>query len=236
MKTAIMQPYFFPYIGYFQLINAVDQYVVYDDVNYIKNGWINRNRCLVNGESKLFTLSVDGASSYKFINETMILENKLYKTREKLLKTIKMAYAKAPYFNVVYDLLLEVIGFEENNISIYNTNSISAICNYLNIGTKILLSSSMKKDYSLSAQDKVVSICNSLSTRVYINPIGGKSLYDWDYFKKMGIDLFFLKTNAGIKYHQYGDIFVPNLSIIDVLMFNSISEVSTMLDMHTLEN
>lgn len=115
MKLAIMQPYFFPYIGYFQLIHAVDKFIILDDVNYINRGWINRNKIIINGEAKWFTLSLDKASQNKLIKEINISSKDVF--HEKLLKTLKIFYGKAPYFNQVYDLLNKLFKIENYNLS-----------------------------------------------------------------------------------------------------------------------
>lgn len=229
-KVAIMQPYFFPYIGYWQLINAVDEYVVYDDVNYIKGGWINRNNILVNGNAHLITLPLDNASSFRLINEISVVENK--KNIDKLLKSISLAYGKAPFFSQVMPVIEDLIT-NNQNISKLNYDAILKINNYLGISTKILLSSELEKDDLLTAQDKVIHINKLLKSEVYINAIGGMELYDREVFKENGIELKFLSTNS-IEYKQFKNEFVPNLSIIDVMMFNSVEKIKEMLDDYKL--
>jgi hypothetical protein len=237
LKTAIMQPYLFPYIGYFQLINAVDQFILYDDVAYIKNGWINRNRYLLNGEAKYFTLSIDRASSFKPINQTFILSTGSHRTKEKAVKNLAMAYAKAPYFKHIQGLIEEILLNPDDNIAVYNENAIRKVCAYLGIKTKILVSSELGKDTVLTAQDKVIDICKIMHTRIYINAIGGKSLYFHEDFNKNSMQLKFLRPHLeGISYKQFGSPFVPGLSIIDVMMFNSIQEARIFLNEYSLED
>lgn len=230
MKLGIMQPYFFPYLGYWQLINAVDTYVVYDDVAYIKGGWINRNNILVNEKANLITLSLENSSSFKNINEINIIKNG--KNAEKIVKTIQMAYKKAPFFNQVMPILENLL-LKNDKIADLNYNSILEINKYLKINTNIILSSSLSKDNSLKAQDKVIHINKLLGSDTYINAIGGQELYDREEFKREGIELKFLKMND-IKYTQFKNQFVQNLSIIDVLMFNSHKQIKEMLDDYTL--
>lgn len=230
MKLGIMQPYFFPYLGYWQLINAVDTYVVYDDVAYIKGGWINRNNILVNGKANLITLSLENSSSFKNINEINIIKNG--KNAEKIVKTIQMAYKKAPFFNQVM-LILENLLLKNDKIADLNYNSILEINKYLGIDTKVILSSKIEKDNSLKAQDKVIAINKLLGADTYINAIGGQELYGREEFKREGIELKFLKMKD-IKYTQFKNQFVQNLSIIDVLMFNSHKQIKEMLDDYTL--
>lgn len=219
-----MQPYFLPYIGYFQLIKSVNQFIIYDDVNYIKQGWINRNKILVNGKIFIFNLNISDASSYKHINHLQIGNNK-----KKLHKTISEGYVKAPFYNEIIGLVEKVFSFETNSLSALIINSIQLICEFLEINTKLLISSELAKDNNLKGETKVISICKILGARVYINSIGGLELYSKDHFKAEDIELFFLKPGK-IEYRQFNNLYVPNLSIIDVLMFNSKKQVIEMLD------
>lgn len=220
-----------PYIGYWQLLNAVDQYVIYDDVNFIKGGWINRNRMLMNNQPKLFNIQMQGASPNKLINEVQVFTNDVWK--KKLLKTIESSYCKAPYYDEVYPVIKEIIICDENNLAKYIENSIRKICEYLNINTKLIVSSSIDKDINLKGQDKVINICKILGADEYYNAIGGQELYSYSDFEKQGIKLRFLDTDK-IEYNQFNDNFVSNLSIIDVMMFNSIDEIKIMLEEYKL--
>jgi hypothetical protein len=223
MTIAIMQPYFFPYIGYWQLINAVDTFVIYDDVNFIKKGYINRNSILVGGKSQKFTLELIGASQNKLINEIAVGNNS-----KKLLKTIEMSYKKAPYFESVFPLIESILNNEEKNLAKYLGYSLKKISNYLKIDTNIIYSSDIEKDNSLKAQDKILDICDILQADKYINAIGGQELYNKDDFKSKDIELNFLDTDL-IEYKQLKNEFVPYLSIIDIMMFNSKDEIKKML-------
>ncbi len=230
MKLGIMQPYFFPYIGYWQLINAVDKYVVYDDVNFIKGGWINRNNILLNGSKHLITIPLEKASPFKLINEISVTGNEVLKN--KLIKTIKSAYIKAPFYEQVMPQI-ETLIFENSSISELNFNIILTIQKYLDIQTEIFLSSQIKKNNELKGQDKVIDIVHIMGAEEYINAMGGQELYSKDNFAKEKIKLSFLKPNE-IRYKQFKNIFVPNLSIIDVMMFNSPEQIKDMLDDYTL--
>ncbi len=234
MKLALMQPYFFPYIGYIQLIHAVDTFIVYDTVTYIKNGWIKRNRYLLNNSVKYFSLSIKGASSHKLIIDTDIANEDDFHSKEKISKTIKMAYSKAPYFDLVFPLLDRLIRDEEQNIANYNTHILCKLCAYLGINTKILQGSKVLPASGLTGQDRVIEICKIFNADHYINPIGGVDLYESALFNQQGITLSFLQTSDKINYHQWNDTFTPNLSIIDVLMFNSKSEVLSLLEAYSL--
>lgn len=231
MKVGIMQPYFLPYIGYWQLINAVDKYVVYDDVNFIKKGWINRNRILSNGNDLFINILINKMSQNKLINETFLVEDESWKN--KLLKTIENSYKKAPYYNCVMPILKNIVLNKENNLALYLFNSLVLVNRYIGIDTKIILSSSIIKDNKLKGTDKILEICEKLNATEYYNAIGGIDLYSFDEFKKNGINLSFLKTND-ICYKQFNNEFVPNLSIIDVMMFNSKDKIKEMLDDFTL--
>lgn len=223
MTVGIMQPYLFPYIGYFQLIHAVDQFVIYDDVNHIVRGWINRNNILVNGEKQLFSISLLGASSNKRINEIDILDD-----FEKFEKTMALAYAKAPHKEQVLALIADICSYPGRNLAQFIGNSLKKITDYLGIETEFLYSSSLKKDNSLRGQDKIIAICKERRASTYINAIGGMELYDKAAFETSGIELKFIKS-LPITYKQFDNEFVPNLSIIDVMMFNSPEEIRTML-------
>ena len=228
MTLGIMQPYFMPYIGYWQLLAAVDTYVIYDDVNYIKKGWINRNNILVNNDKQMFTISLNGASQNKLINEITIADD-----FTKLRKTITMAYHKAPYYDKVMTLLDKIFSYQSSNLADFIANSIELVCQYLDIQTKIIMSSDIEKDNSLKGQDKILEICKLLNADTYYNAIGGQELYDKSVFEKENIKLCFLKSDIP-EYSQYKNAFVPGLSIIDVLMFNSPIEVKQMLTNYKL--
>lgn len=230
-KTAIMQPYFFPYIGYWQLINAVDEFLIYDDVNYIKGGWINRNNILLNSQKHMITLPLESASSFLPINQIKIMNDK--KSKEKLIKTIEQAYKKAPYFNDILPIIQETIFHPSEKIADAVYHSILRVSEYLDINTKFRLSSSLEKDENLKGQDKVIHICKLLKTTDYINAIGGLELYDKKSFAEENISLHFLKTKE-ITYKQFGNEFVPWLSVIDILMFNDIKTVQGYLQDFTL--
>lgn len=228
MKIAIMQPYFFPYIGYWQLISSVEKFIIFDDVNYIKKSYINRNTILVNKESQRVTLELIGASQNKNINELIVGNN-----INKLLKTIEFNYKKAPFFTEVFDLLKDVFNQKEDNLAIFLGNSLEAVSTYLEIETNFIYSSSIEKDDTLKAEAKILDIVKKQKAKIYINAIGGKSLYSKAFFSTEDISLNFLE--AGIKpYKQFGNNFIPNLSIIDIMMFNSVEEIKYMLNQYRL--
>ncbi|MES2588236.1 MAG: WbqC family protein [Bacteroidota bacterium] len=223
-KLAIMQPYLFPYIGYFQLINAVDTFVIYDDVNFIKKGWINRNNILVNNTKFQFTFPIKSASQNTLIRDL----NFNTEISNNFLKTLKLAYHKAPNFQLCNEMFSEIFYYSKTNLTEYIAHSLNIICQYLGIKTQFMISSEIEKDKSLKGEQKIIEICKKLNATHYINPIGGLELYDKSKFFDEKIKLNFIQTK-GIKYQQFGDEFVPGLSIIDVIMFNSKTEISDFL-------
>ena len=231
MKLAIMQPYFFPYLGYWQLIRAVDKYVIYDDVNFIKGGWINRNNVLMNGESHRINLRMQNASSNKLINQIEVSDDCVYKNKS--LKTIENNYKKAPCLSNAFPIVEKIIMQDEKNLARYLEFQIRQVCNYLSITTEIVVSSTIQKNNELRGQDKVIEICKVLGADEYINSIGGQSLYIYEDFATQGIVLRLLRTKE-IKYTQFKNDFVPNLSIVDVMMFNSVETINEMLEEYDL--
>lgn len=228
MKLGIMQPYFMPYIGYWQLMAAVDTYVVYDDVNYIKGGWVARNNILLNGQKHMFTVTLNGASPNKLFNEITIKDD-----FKKFSRLIESAYRKAPYYNDVVNLLERIYNYEDKSLGAFMMNSFQVVLDYLGIKTQLLLSSSLNKDNNLRGKDKVKSICRLLDADTYYNAIGGQELYEKDDFKNSGIELFFLKSEIS-QYTQFNNEFLSGLSMIDILMFNSPKEINNMLNEYQL--
>lgn len=222
MKLAIMQPYFLPYIGYFQLIFSVDKFVLYDNVNYINRGWVNRNRVLMNGQPTYITIPLQNASQNRLINDIQIIEDN--KWREKLLKSIDLNYKKAPFFEPVRETLTDIMGFQDLNLARFLNYSLTRILKYVQLEKNILISSNTYDDVGEKGQHRILSICKSESADVYHNPIGGMEIYSKELFNNSGVQLCFLKTKE-IEYQQFKDTFFSNLSILDVLMFNSVGRV-----------
>lgn len=229
MKLAIMQPYLFPYIGYWQLINAVDQFVIFDDVTFIKKGFINRNNILVQGEARRFSLQLLKASQNKLINEIEIGDN-----AEEILNMIFLAYKLAPYFNDVFPTLEVILRRDEKNLAKFIGHSLLVLSEYLEINTHFIYSSEINKDNTLKGQDKIINICKKFQTDVYVNASGGRLLYDADTFKINNIDLWFIESSQ-ISYQQFKNDFVPNLSIIDLIMFNDKTTIQSALDGYALK-
>ena len=228
-----MQPYLFPYIGYFQLMNLADTFVVYDDVQYIKGGWINRNNILVAGDRKMFHLSLTNDSTYCNINDRLFDESKFEREKTKLLKTISQSYSKAPFFNETYSIIERVFKCGDLRLSEFVVNSIHEVNAYLQINTSIVKSSELEFEKELKSQERVISLCKSLNANNYINPIGGVELYSKEKFQEHGITLNFIKT-TDFNYLQFKNYFVSNLSIIDVMMFNSKEDIKAILNKYNL--
>lgn len=233
MTTAIMQPYIFPYIGYFQLIYVVDKFVFYDDVNFIKKGWINRNRILVNESDFLFTVPLQKISQNVLIKNTYINEGDYVVWKNKFLQTVEMNYKKAPYFEVVFELIKNILDVHNSTISSLAIDSIQIISKYLCLETDFIISSQSYENISLERQNRIIDICQQEGTNQYINALGGQELYKKEDFLQHGIKLNFLQT-LPIEYKQFKNEFVPWLSIIDVMMFNSPEQIRNLLNKFTL--
>lgn len=202
-KIAICQPYFAPYIGYFQLINAVDVFVSYDDVNFINRGWINRNKIMVANNEKTFTIPLKNRSQFKKINETMIdWQNK---DISKLVKTLQLNYSKAKYKDDVLDIVSKILDSKVDTISELALVSLQQFCNYLDIDTTFKVSSIERYEKTDDRVKNLVNICYAEGAHHYVNPIGGTKLYNKEEFRSHGIRLNFLEGS-------------PSLSIIDVCM------------------
>ena len=227
MKTAIMQPYFFPYIGYWQLIAAVDVFVVYDDVQYIKGGWINRNNILLNGAASWITLPVSSGHQQDRINQRHFVDYPHH--CGKILKKLTAAYQKAPHFSEVKILFESLLAMETDNVANTLGRQLQQLAEHLGIATKFVNSSELNKaDAGLAGQDRIIHICRATQADAYYNSIGGMPLYDQKAFVEAGINLRFIQPRPHI-YEQFGQAFVPNLSILDALMFNSPAQIQDLL-------
>jgi len=226
-KIAIMQPYFFPYIGYFQLINAANEFVIYDNIEFTKKGWINRNRILVNQADAFITLPLKKDSDYLHVKDRYLADTWDIE-RKKMLNRITESYRKAPYFKETYEVIEKCIMNEDRNLFKFILHSVQTLMQYLHIETNLVISSSILIDHQLKSDEKVTAICKERGADIYINPIGGLELYDKEIFKKNNLELQFQKAN-NITYSQFNNEFIPWLSIIDVMMFNSKEEINKFL-------
>lgn len=227
MKLAIMQPYLFPYLGYFQLISSADHFVIHDDVQYIKGGWINRNRLQKCGREMLFTFSVKQGGSKLKINERSYSSEWL-EDKSSILNRLKDAYGKAPCFSDVFSLVQKAMDIPTPNVALFNTEALKLTTKSLGIDTPITLSSDLKMPDELRAESRVLEICRRFKADTYINAVGGKELYSLESFKNEGVNLLFLKAR-NVPYSQGHGGFLPFLSILDVMMWNSTGAVRDML-------
>lgn len=225
MKIAIMQPYFLPYLGYFQLINAVDKFVIYDNVQFVKNSWINRNRLLLNKKDEMISIPLKKGSNYLDIIDRDISNSF---DKDKLLRKVKASYKGAPHFNEGIDLLEKCLYHESENLFNFLQHSIKVINKYLCIDTEVVVSSSLQLPRELKSKDKVLSICKVLQCSDYINPEGGVDLYERGEFKDNGINLEFLKMKY-FEYSQNSEQFISHLSILDVIMWNDKDKVKELI-------
>jgi hypothetical protein len=227
-----MQPYFLPYIGYFQLINAVDQFLIYDNIQYTKKGWINRNRILLNGADVLFSLPLKKDSDYLDVNKRYLADN-YGEYKKKFKRQLFSAYSKSPEFKKVFPVVEQCLDCTDVNLFDFIYNSIRLLCSYMEINTSFIVSSSLKIDHNLRSEQKVIVINQCMQSSVYVNAIGGQSLYSKENFDEHKIELKFIQSSP-ITYKQFNNSFVSNLSIIDVLMFNSKEHVRNYLNSYTL--
>jgi hypothetical protein len=233
MKLAIMQPYIFPYIGYYQLIHSVDKIVMYDDVNFIKQGWINRNRILLDNKDFLFTVPLADASSFRTIKKTYINNNIYNQWKKKFLTTLTLAYKKAPLYRQVYPIIETILDADYISIADLARESLKDTCSFIGISTQFINSSSIYGNENLKGQERVIDICSKEGANVYNNAIGGKELYSKEEFEKHQVSLKFVKPNE-FKYDQFNKGFIPHLSIIDAMMFNEASQIQELINNYDL--
>lgn len=226
MKIAIMQPYFFPYIGYFQLIAAVDLFVLYDNIQYTKKGWINRNRILLNGSDTFISVPLKKDCDTLDVRQRELAAD--FKPG-KLLAQLDGAYRKAPFYTHTMALAESTLRHDTRNLFTFLHSSLIKTCAHLGLSTPIHVSSGIDIDHALKGQDKVLAICKATGARTYINAIGGQALYAAEDFRREGIELRFIRSQP-FAYDQWDAPFVPWLSLIDVLMFNPVEQVRAVIE------
>lgn len=236
MKIGIMQPYFMPYIGYFSLIKNTDKFILLDTVQFIRHGWIERNRVLKQNGGWLYIsipiLKQNGRET--LIKDITINNNEKWKSR--ILAQLQHYRRKAPYYNNVISLLDEIFSQEFSDIVTLNKNSLEKICDYLRIESHIEIFSEMNLSIEpVNAPDEwALSICKAIDgVNEYWNPIGGTSFFDRQKYEKQGIKILFQEMNL-LEYNQKLPYFEAGLSIIDVLMFNSTEDVVKLMDSYKL--
>jgi hypothetical protein len=226
MRVAIMQPYFFPYIGYFQLIGAVDLFILYDNIKYTKKGWINRNRFLLNGADSVFSVPLRKDSDSLDVKDRVLADNF---DRRKLVNQLREAYRHAPHFEQAFPVVEKSIMSRRENLFEYVRSSVTHVCSYLGLGTRIIASSGIAIDPALKAEARVLALCKATGANTYVNAIGGQKLYPREEFEANGVELKFLESRA-ITYRQFGEPFVPWLSIVDVMMFNPVPTIREFIE------
>lgn len=234
MKLAIMQPYLFPYIGYFSLISNTDYFIFFDTPQYIRKGWINRNRILgANGETTYFTVPIQKADRNTPIDKTVISYNSDWKM--KILGQLNI-YKKAPNYNKVINLVEDVFSIDTIWISDLAIRSIVKTCEYLGIDMQYDIFSKMnlKLPQIKEPDEWALYITKELGYSTYVNPPGGMSFFNREKYRKSDIDLQFLLQEI-IPYRQNRENFMPALSIIDIMMFCSCSEICEMLCKYKIE-
>lgn len=230
MKVAIMQPYLFPYIGYFQLITSCDVFVFLDNVQYIERGWVNRNYILSNDRAVLFSIPLMKSSRNEWIKHKKISTTEYLKLLTKFNRTIHTSYSNCINYKKVEYLIKQVMNKNECYISSLAENSVTMICDYLNIDKNIFHASDLITDQEslkYSGAERIARLVNVLGGTEYINTIGGNELYDREWFLSKGIKLSFLTPEIK-PYPQNSKEFIPSLSIIDVLMNNDITHIQDM--------
>jgi len=233
MPIAVMQPYIFPYLGYYQLVASVNRFVFFNDVNFIKKGWIHRNTIAVQQKPYRFTVPLQQVSQNKTIQDTQLHPVEYPRWRKKFLTTLNQAYKESPFFSEAYALVSNILSAEVDSIADLAANSVVTVSEYLGLNTQFAYSSNLPYDRNGNGQDKILSICRLQQASAYVNPIGGKELYQPEAFRQNNVQLRFLQS-ADTTYSQSNLDFIPNLSIIDILMHCSVSQINELLIQYEL--
>ncbi|MBQ6284431.1 MAG: WbqC family protein [Bacteroidales bacterium] len=229
MILAGNQPYFLPYLGWWQLIKAADLFLISDDYNFIKDGWICRNRILVEGKPIYFRIEVRKKSNFRYIKDTQLMPLQVGKK----LKTLEFAYRRAPFFSDGIALAERILRYPETNLACFLEHSIREVCSFLSITTPLKRTSEMEGNSLFKREERIYDACRRVGADTYINAIGGTKLYNRDEFASHGITLKFLKSGFP-EYPQFRKPFVDRLSILDAIMFNSKEDLQKMLEDYTL--
>ena len=224
-RIAVMQPYFFPYLGYYQLFNCVDEFIFFDDANFFKKGFINNNYFVLSGIKTKFTIPIKNASQNRSINQHEYIKDRLIK---KFLKSVYLNYKESKKFQCIFNIINQIFDTDNLNVADLNITTITKIFQYLNINKKFFKSSDILPKGQYKNKTWIAEICKVREGTTYINSFGGRRLYKADFFKSYDLDLEFLKPNFS-KYMQFSKAFIPSLSMIDVLMHNSKEEVRKLL-------
>ena len=224
-----MQPYFFPYIGYFQLMNLCDEFIVFDTAQYIKKGWINRNRILhPEGKPSYVNVPIQKFKSNTLIKDILI-DNKV-DWKQSIINRLQQYYKNAPYKEEVTAFVGDCLSGEFSSLSELNVHLLKETCNYLNINCRItsLSKSNIEYEDATAPDEWGLNICKALHAKTYINAPGGILFFDKNKYKKEDIEIKFIAPILN-NYTQNGETFIPGLSILDVMMFNSVEDIRKML-------
>ncbi|MGD9602997.1 MAG: WbqC family protein [Gammaproteobacteria bacterium] len=216
MILAVMQPYFFPYLGYWQLVRAVDTFIILDDVNYIVRGWVNRNRILINGEARYVTIPLQNASQNRTIDEVLLDPSTAW--RDRLVRSIEMAYRKAPHFTEVFPLVEGLLRHPAERLADYLSHQLRTLAGHLAPETRFACAGEILPKGDLKGQDRILALCGHLGATTYRNLPGGQSLYDAASFHTLGVRLEFVSMRPEPYPQLRVPAFVPALSVIDALM------------------
>lgn len=233
MKLAVMQPYLFPYLGYWQLIANTDKFIFFDVVQYNKRSWMNRNRVLHFDDKKEFqyiTVPVKKHEKGTLIKDILINDGEDY--RSKILGNLTVYKRRsAPYYQEVLDLVDRVLKSSEHSLLGLSIFSVHEVFKYLGLSFEYDIASRIDFDRGVieGPGDWALSICKSLSAGSYVNPPGGYDIFDEGKYKGNGVDLSFIRPRLTEYFQGNGERFLPGLSIIDVLMFNSPEDVRDIL-------
>jgi hypothetical protein len=234
MVLAIMQPYIFPYPGYFHLIQACDTFVFYDDVNYIKQGWINRNRLQLGDKEFVFTIPLDHSGSFKRICDTTIHPVLFAAWYRKFLLSLEQSYKKAPFYPHMLNLVRSTFDADCNYISDICRKSIQLSAEYLGVSKNWIESSRQFHNDHLSGVDRVLDICRLTGATQYVNAPGGKALYDKQVFQHADLQLSFIRSVLPAYTHN-GKPALPGLSILDLIAWLEPDEIRQFLLQYSLE-
>lgn len=227
MLLVIHPAYFFPYLPYFQLLHAADRFLFLDDVTLIRRGWANRNRVLMAGQPTYLTIPLEGASQNRRVDETKIFEGTDW--RRRIRRTVQRCYQRAPFYARGAALLDEVLDTPADSITDLARTSVLRTCQLLGVEVEVARTSQRHPAGDLRGQARMIEICKREGATTYLNAAAGRHLYDRPSFDQAELELRFLQPGS-IEYDQRRPGFVPGLSILDVIMFNDLPQIASMLE------
>jgi hypothetical protein len=226
----IMQPYFFPYLGYFDLINCSEHWIVFDTVQYIRHGWVNRNRIHHPKTGDLYILvPLKNQHRDTVIKDVLIADDQNWKA--KILGQFNHYKKTAPYFKETYAFIEDCLSIPEPSLSRLNTLILQKTCARLGIRFTFEVFSEMNLPIGKvdGPGDWALRISEALQAKEYVNPPGGVSLFDADKFKAANIKLT-IRSIPAFAYPTRGYEYIPDLSILTVMAFNTPEQIKAFLD------